>query len=172
MRRSKILRLPQDVRRRLEQLLIDRGFADYAGLADWLQEQGHDVGRMSIQRYGSELEKRIESVRLSTEMANALIEASPDDAGATAEASLRLVQERIFDLLLKAEEGDLKGIVSAARAIAELARASVTVRQERRKVMAEINRALDEEAKRQQKLPPATPEQMAAAFRKALSEAA
>ena len=52
-----------------------------------------------------------------------------------ADASLRLVQQRIFDLMMAAEGGNLKEFAATARALADTARASLTVRQERRKVL-------------------------------------
>ena len=146
-RRAKALALPAEVRERLDGLLIERGFSGYAELADWLSAQGHPVSRSAVHRYGTDLERRIESVRLSTEMANALVSASPDDAGAMADASLRLVQDRMFALLMASEAGDLKEIAAAARAIAETARAGTSIRAERRKVMAEAAAAVRREGR-------------------------
>ena len=145
--RSKALALPAEVRERLDRLLIEQGFSGYAELADWLSAQGHPVSRSAVHRYGADLERRIESVRLSTEMANALVSASPDDAGAMADASLRLVQDRMFALLMASDAGDLKEIVAAARAIAETARAGTSIRAERRKVMAEAVAAVRSEGR-------------------------
>ena len=141
-KRSKVLALPRALRERLDQLLVEAGFSGYEDLSAWLAEQGHPVSSSTLQRYGSQYEAKLESVRLSTEMANALVQASPDDAGAMADASIRLVQDRMFDLLLKSEEGDLKGVANAARAIAETARASAMIRAERRKIMREASEAV------------------------------
>ena len=137
-RRSKVLSLPRDVRRRLDALLIERGFEGYTELADWLAGEGHSIGKSALHQYGQGLERRIEQIRLATEQAEALVAAAPDDQGALADASLRIVQERIFELMLAAEDGDLKTLAGTARALAETARASTTVRQERRKVLHEI----------------------------------
>ena len=138
-RRSKVLSLPRDVRARLDALIIERGFGDYVGLADWLAGEGHPIGKSALHQYGQGLERRIEQIRLATEQAEALVAAAPDDQGALADASIRLVQERIFEVMLAAEDpGDLKALASTARSLAETARASVTVRQERRKVLREI----------------------------------
>ncbi len=146
-RRSKVLTLPAEVRKRLEALIVERGFGDYAGLADWLHAQGYDVGRMSVQRHGAKLERRIEALRLATEQAEALVAAAPDDAGAVADASLRMAQERIFELLLAADEGDLKELSAAAKALAETARASLAVRAERRKALSEAAERAGQAAK-------------------------
>lgn len=141
-RRSKVLSLPRDVRSRLDALLIERGFGGYVELADWLAGEGHSIGKSALHQYGKGLERRIEQIQLATEHAEALVAAAPDDQGALADASMRLVQERIFEVMLAAEDAgdgnDLKALASAARALAETARASTTVRQERRKVLHEI----------------------------------
>lgn len=134
-----MLALPRDVRTRLDAALIDRGFTGYAELADWLTSEGHPVGRSAIHQYGRRMERRLDQIRLATEQAEALVAAAPDDQGALADASIRLVQERIFDVMLAAEDNDLKSLAATARSLAETARASVTVRQERRKVLEEIS---------------------------------
>lgn len=135
--RSKVTGLPSEVRDELDRRLSEGGFRDYRSHAEWLTELGHPVSHTSVHRYGSRLERRIESLRVSSEMAAALVAASPDDAVAMADASIQLVQERMFQLLLASEEGDLEEMTIAARALAEAARASIAIRADRRKALAE-----------------------------------
>ena len=142
--RSKIRRLPDEVRRQLDSRLVGNGFGGYSELSGWLADQGYEIGKSSIHRYGSDLEERIERIRLATEQAEALVEASGDESGAMSDASIRLIQERMFDVLLTSQEGDVKALSSAARALADTARAGTTVRQERRRALRE---AADEAAK-------------------------
>ena len=146
--RRAVLTLPQEVREQLDRRLVERGFAGYTELAAWLAENGHAISRSAVYRYGSQLERRIEALRLATQSAEALVAAAPDDTGAVADASLRLAQERIFDVLLAAEGGDLKELSAAAKALAETARASLAVRAERRKVLAEAAGIADKAAKK------------------------
>lgn len=148
MRRSAVSQLPEAVRCELEQKLISNSFSKYTELAAWLNENGYEVSRSSVHRYGSQFESRIEAIRLSTEQAEALVAASPDDAGAVADASLRLAQERLFQVLLAAESGDLKELATAARALAETARAGTTIRQERRKAIQEAVKAAGNEGRK------------------------
>ncbi|MCY4548139.1 MAG: DUF3486 family protein [Defluviicoccus sp.] len=146
--RSKVMALPREVRERLDRLLIERGFSGYAQLAEWLAEQGHPMSHAAVHRYGSALERRIEQVRLSTEMAQTLVAATPDDSNAMADAALRIAQDRMFSLLLAAEGGDLKQIAAAARAIAETARAGTAIRADRRRALSEAAEAADGAARR------------------------
>ena len=147
-RRAKVLALPRGLRARLDALIVEQGFAGYTELADWIAEQGHPIGKSALHQHGAALERRIEQTRLATEQAEALLAAAPDDAGALAEGALRQVQTLIFDLLLAAERGDMKQITAAARALAEVARASISIRRERRQVLKEAAAAADEAASR------------------------
>lgn len=141
--RSKVLALPRDVKRRLDELLVEKGFSDYRGFAKWLTEQGHPMSHMAVQRYGSQFERRIESIRMSSEMAAALVAASPDDPGVVADASIQLVQERMFQVLLASEGGDLTQLSTAGRALSEATRASIAIRADRRKALDEASKAAD-----------------------------
>ena len=161
--RSKVAALPPEVREEVERRLIGSGFSGYVELSEWLAEHGYQIGKSSLHSYGTELERRIESVRLATEQAETLLAASPDDRGAMADSSLRLVQERIFQLMLKAEGGDLKELATAARALAEVARASMSLRSERRKVLSEAADKADGAARKK-----GLPKDVAAALRAAI----
>ena len=145
-RRAKVLALPRGLRARLDALIVERGFSGHTELADWIAEQGHPTGKSALHQHGAALERRIEQTRLATEQAEALLAAAPDDAGALAEGALRQVQTLIFDLLLAAERGDMKQITAAARALAEVARASISIRRERRQVLREAAQAADKAA--------------------------
>ncbi len=137
MQRSKVATLPEDVRKELDSRLIASGFGDYTQLAEWLRSQGFEIARSSVHRYGANLERRIEQVRLATEGAESLVGAAGDDTGAVADAGLRMIQQKLYDVLLASEEDDLKALSAAARALADTARAGTTVRQERRKILRE-----------------------------------
>ena len=147
MPKSKLAALPQDIRQAFNQRLVEQGFQDYAGLSDWLAGQGYEISKSSVHRYGSKFEARLEKLRLASEQARGFVDAAPDDEGAMADAAIRMVQERIFDVMLAAEDGDLKELSRAARAIAETARAGTAVRQERRKLLKEAANAAGKAAR-------------------------
>ena len=149
MSRSKIDALPADIRGELNQELLARNFSDYDGLARWLGQRGYAVSKSSIHRYGSKFELRLEQVRIATEQAEAFVGALPDDQGAVSDATIRLFQEKIFQLMVVGEEGSLKDLAAAGRAVAEVTRASVTIRQERRKAIADAADAAGEIARQQ-----------------------
>ena len=73
--------------------------------------------------------------------------ASPDDGSAMAEASLRLIQYHIFELILAAESDDLKELAAVSRALVEVVKASSSIRHERRRVLDEVADAAKDAAR-------------------------
>jgi uncharacterized protein YlzI (FlbEa/FlbD family) len=134
MERSKVQFLPQEIRRELDQRLLEGAFSNYSQLEEWLAERCGELGieedkipsRASIHRYGSKLQKNLEAIRASTEAAKALAAGSPDDEGDLNEATTRLAQSRLFDLLMDNEDVDQETIGKIARAAADITRASLS----------------------------------------------
>lgn len=150
--RSKILQLPEPVRRELEQRLIASGFSDYDGLAQWLAEQGYEIHRSSVHRFGSQFEDRVRALKVSTDQARAIVEASPDDDGAVNEALMRLTQQMAFDLLLQLQvDPDSIDFPKLVRAVSDMNRSSVALKRyqtEVRERVATAARAVGDVAKR------------------------
>ncbi len=121
--RPKVMAVPEEVRRELDRWLMAGGFSGYLNLSEWLGEQGFEISHAAVHRYGVQLERKVEAIRLATEQANVIVSASPDDAGAMSLGTLRMAQERLFSLLRASDDGNLKEVTSAARAIADMARA-------------------------------------------------
>lgn len=128
--RSAVAQLPEPIRQDLEQKLLKGGFADYAGLADWLTEQGFEISRSAVHRFGQQFESRLQALKLATDQAKAIAAASKDDEGDMNEALIRLVQTKTFEVLValdEAESEDAPGVDLAkiGRMVADLARSSV-----------------------------------------------
>ena len=141
--RSKVAQLPDEIRAELDRRLIAGAFSGYTDLAGWLEEQGHRISRSAVHDYGSKLERKIEAIRLATEQAKAIVSGSPDAEAAMSEATLRMAQERLFTLLNEADGGSLKDVATAARAVAEMARAGISVAAERRRALATAQQRVD-----------------------------
>lgn len=125
--RSKIVHLPDDTRAELDRRLVAGGFSGYVELEAWLRAQGYEVGKSSIHRYGSQMERRLAELRASTEQAKALVAAAPDDTDAMSRATMQMLQQRLFGLLRDMDDidPDTVDISKLAKAIAPLARASI-----------------------------------------------
>lgn len=128
--RSKVTGLPAHVREALEARLIGGGFGGYVQLQDWLRAQGYDISKSSIHRYGSRLEEKVAKLKASAERARALVEASPDNADHMAQATMRLLQDKLFTVLESMEDIDPESVdlVKLSRAMAPLVRASIAAK--------------------------------------------
>lgn len=134
-KRAAIELLPEEARKKVNQLLIDSNFAGYDQLADQINLllQDYDlelqISRSAIHRYGKDFQQRCEALRIATEQAKAIVEATPDDAGDMAEALQRLTQERLFSILVELE-GDVtpRDLSAIARSVADINRTSVTTK--------------------------------------------
>lgn len=121
--RSKVEQLPPDVKAWLDRALADSNFSEYQALSDVLKARGYNISKSALNRYGQNFEDRLAALRMASEQAKAIVDASPDDEGAVNDSLMRLVQERLFNLLL-AEDAKVD-LPKAAKAIAELGRATI-----------------------------------------------
>jgi Glu-tRNA(Gln) amidotransferase subunit E-like FAD-binding protein len=143
--RSKILELPEATRSELDKRLVAGGFSGYVELEAWLKAQGFEVGKSSIHRYGSQMERRLAELRRSTQEARALVEAAPDDTDAMARATMQMLQQRLFGLLRDMDEidPDSVDIAKIAKAMAPLVRASIAQQEFMRDVKERAAHAAD-----------------------------
>lgn len=140
---SAIDRLPEDVRKDLEQMLIRGGFSDYVGLAEWLQSRGFEISKSSVHRFGKNFKERLQALKTATDQAKAIAEASEDDAGLMNDALIRLVQTKTFELLVELETSD-KNLPKIGRMVADLARAAVSQKKLMKDVEDKIRAAADD----------------------------
>ena len=125
-RRSKVEQLPPQIKVWLDQALVQSNFSQYELLSAELKKRGCEISKTGLHRYGQDFEERLKTLRMVTEQARAVVQASPDDDGAVNDALVRLTQEKMFGILM-ALEVDPKSIdlTKLARAVAELGKASV-----------------------------------------------
>jgi hypothetical protein len=119
--------LPPEVRSELDRRLIKSAFSGYEQLAQWLQEQGFEIAKPSVHRYGSGLQHEVEESKRVLRQAKAVVEAVPlpEDVDAIMDATLQLIQRRLLDMLLEAdrfEQGDLARLTHIAT---ELSRTTI-----------------------------------------------
>ncbi len=101
--RSKVLTLPDPVKAELDKKLVAGGFADYVALSDWLKDQGYEISKSSLHRYGTYFEQRLSAIKVATEQAQAIADTIGDDQGVLGDALTRLIQEKTFQLLVEME---------------------------------------------------------------------
>lgn len=136
--RSKVQTLPDEVRDALNAKLISSGFSGYVELAGWLTEQGYEISRGSLQRYGSDLQESFEQamgdVRRSIEMAKAMGDSVKDDEGDLTNATVRVAQDcllRVTLALREAEHAPDKAasvLAKVSHAMADLGRLGISLK--------------------------------------------
>lgn len=143
--RSKISGLPKAIKGWLDTALVDGNFSGYELLEAELKARGFDIGKSSIHRYGSAFEQKLATLKLASEQARAIVTAAPDDEGAVSEALMRLVQEKLFQVMLdfKVDPDKPLNIAGAAKAVAELSRATVNQKKWQEEVRAKATAAAD-----------------------------
>lgn len=144
---SKIDQLDEATRRELEARILANGFGGYVALSEWLSERGYSIGKSAVGDYGQKLERRLATIKASTEAAKLISAAAPDDSDERSNAIISLVQTNIFNSLLQLEEATeetdpaerVEILGKAAKNIATLTRASVA----RHKWATEVRSKLD-----------------------------
>lgn len=148
--RSKVLDLPAETRAELDMRLITGGFRGYEALEAWLGERGFTLGKSSIHRYGSRLEERVNALKVATDQAKALVEASPDQAGDMSEALMRLMQERLFSVLMEMEvDADKVDLAKIAKAFAPIIRSDIALKRHAAEWRAKAKAVVEELAQAQ-----------------------
>ena len=124
--RSKVEQLPPEVKAWLDQALVQSNFSQYTLLSAELKKRGCEISKTGLHRYGQDFEDRLKTLRMVTEQARAVVQASPDDDGAVNDALVRLTQEKMFGILMELEVDPTSiDLTKLARAVAELGKASV-----------------------------------------------
>ncbi len=139
-RRSKVLGLPDAVKAWLDDALVAGNFSGYEALEMEMKARGCEISKSAIQRYGSEFEATIKRLKMTTEMARAVVQASPDDAGDMQEATVRLATQKLFSHLNNPELKD-EDVAGLTKAIADLTRASVSQKRYAAQVTERLNTA-------------------------------
>ncbi len=131
-KRSKIVALPSAVKAWLDRALVDGNFSGYEALEAELKARGYAIGKSSIHRYGTNLERRLSAIKASTQAAAAIAAAAPDDADLRSAAVISLIQTEVFETLVQVQESEeldpvarMNALSKVAKNIATLTRASV-----------------------------------------------
>lgn len=142
-KREAVGMLPDDVRAWLDRSLIQGNFSGYELLENALRERGFQISKSAIHRYGKKFERRLAAIKASTEAARMLTEGAADDQDARSEAVIALVQTELFETIVNLQEAAdeeidpadrVKLLSSAAKNIATLSRASVSLKEYQAKV--------------------------------------
>lgn len=163
-KRPKVETLPPAIKEWLDQALLSSNFAGYTALEAELKERGFSIGKSSIQRYGSDLERRLAAIKASTQAAKIIADGAPDDAGQLSGAVMAMIQTDMFNVLVTLQEleaqsdGNPKDAAAAqmarakllsqlAKNMATLSRASVSQKKHEIEIRGKVAAAADAVAK-------------------------
>jgi Protein of unknown function (DUF3486) len=136
--------LPDETKQELDRKLVANHFSGYQDLEKWLREEGFEISKSAIHRYGCKFKKQVETIRIATEQAK-VIAAECDDENDMADALSRLAQQKLFQVLVELEDipEDIE-LPKLVTAIATLNRSSVNVKKYRYDIKAKIKLAQKE----------------------------
>jgi chaperonin cofactor prefoldin len=152
---KKIATLPEELRLRLQQALVQSGGGDIvaitAELNAWLAAEGIDetIGKSAVGEEAKRIKRLQENIHVATETARLLGNTSRDDADVRGEAIMATVQTDIWHALVQLREADtikdpmdrLKALTKAASSVGELSRARVNQSKWRTDVDARVKAA-------------------------------
>ncbi len=141
-RNGKIKSLAPELRAEFDRRLVAGSFSDYRGLARWLGEHGCEITHSALQRYGNALERKLNALKLATEQARAVVDASGGADDTVNEGLMRLVQGDLFRVLVELKEVDPKkiDINALARNVASICRSAVHMRRAAEEMRSGIGR--------------------------------
>lgn len=96
--------MARDLKEQLDALLREGTMHTSLQLQKWLADNGFEISRRCIDDYRHNFERQLDSVRLATEQARMVCEQFKGDDAQMQGALLRLVQTRLFEILVVAKE--------------------------------------------------------------------
>ena len=103
-KRSTVKGLPQAVKDWLDAALVENNFSGYRELEEELRARGFDISKSAVHRYGQALERRLASIRASTEAARVITENITNEKATQSDAILEMIQSEVFQSLMQLEE--------------------------------------------------------------------
>jgi len=100
----KIKWMPKDLKQRLDKLLNSGKVHTSVELKKWLGDNGFEISNRCIDDYRHKFERQLDSVRLATAQAREVCKQFENDDEQMQTALMRLVQTRLFEILVVANE--------------------------------------------------------------------
>lgn len=142
---SKITQLPEPVRERLDELLLDTANT-YEDIAAWLKSEGYDVSKSAVGRYAiraNQATQRVVETLEKTKAIAAAVAANPDLD--YTKASRVVMMDGLMKRVSTAEdEFDELPLDKAGRLIAQLSRVEVYEQKVKRDIMSKMELAFDQ----------------------------
>jgi len=125
---SSVIRLPTEVKAWLDQELVRRQFTGYLELESLLEQQGYEVSKSALGRYGKKFKEEQKELRQSIEMAKAFAEVVGDDGAAMNTTLTALAQQELMTVMREAKYNEDIKLPELVRSIASLNRSDINTR--------------------------------------------
>jgi hypothetical protein len=127
--RSKVVTLlPPDIRAEVERRMLEKGFTDYRGLAEWVGEQGYQISDESLWRYGKAFQRQLADSEFALRQARALDGVAQDSQSQLITVLTHLFEQKIFSAVIEVERLKYSDLTRLAHAAADLSRAATSRR--------------------------------------------
>ncbi len=125
---SSVKKLPSDAKAWLDQELVRRNFTGYIELAALLAEQGYEISKSALGRYGKRFQAEQVRLRESIEMAKAFAEVVGDDGAAMNQTLTALAQQELMTVIRAGKYDDDIKLPALIRSISSLNRSDINTR--------------------------------------------
>ncbi len=125
---SSVKKLPSDTKAWLDQELVRRNFTGYVQLAALLAEQGYEISKSALGRYGKRFQAEQARLKESIEMAKAFAEVVGDDGAAMNQTLTALAQQELMTVIRAGKYDDDIKLPALIRSISSLNRSDINTR--------------------------------------------
>lgn len=115
MRRDFTSALGSALKGKLDKRLRDSNFSDYEGHTRWLQEQGHDIPKATLNRYGIKYQEQVEAAKIQHDVMEAYSVDTSDEIKVNAERLIVSAQRVLINLVEEMENRQVDGETEIAQ---------------------------------------------------------
>ncbi|MFI3218345.1 MAG: DUF3486 family protein [Methylococcales bacterium] len=121
-----------------------RNFKNLTAISEWCKSQGWEIERGAVWTRSSKLKKRLQTLKNATDASKLIEKQVQDEGGSLHDATLSIIQAGLFDCVTNLEEANdeddpllrVELLGKAARAAADVGRASISVKKYKSEVKA------------------------------------
>ena len=125
---SSVKKLPPETKAWLDQELVRRHFTGYVELAELLAQQGYEISKSALGRYGKRFKAEQSRLKESIEIAKAFTEVVGDDGAAMNQTLTTLAQQELISIVREGRYDDQIKLPALVQAIAQLNRSDINTR--------------------------------------------
>lgn len=121
----KVQEFPPEIVEEVNKLLATPGVT-YDSIVQLLREKGHEIGKSSLQRYGSEFLSRMERLKVVQDQAKAIMaESNGQPVTEMAEAANQLAMQLVMEHLMEVDSLEGEKLTEVLKALARLEQSGV-----------------------------------------------